>query len=93
MRHLLTPSKICTPEYIYTCVFLAHANWTLDNIKHGRYCHYWLKYQHNINDSQASVYVLDNAMVCAGICSGNAQCQQCIIAHTQIMVQPINTIF
>ena len=31
MRHLLTPSKICTPEYIYTCVFLAHANWTLDN--------------------------------------------------------------
>ena len=29
MRHLLTPSKICTPEYIYTCVFLAHANWTL----------------------------------------------------------------
>ena len=31
MRHLLTPSKICTPEYIYTCVFLAHANWTLVN--------------------------------------------------------------
>ena len=31
MRHLLTPSKICTPEYIYTCVFLAHANWTLDD--------------------------------------------------------------
>ena len=31
MRHLLTPSKICTPEYIYTCVFLAHANWTLDS--------------------------------------------------------------
>ena len=30
MRHLLTPSKICTPEYIYTCVFLAHVNWTLD---------------------------------------------------------------
>ena len=30
MRHLLTPSKICTPEYIYTCVFLVHANWTLD---------------------------------------------------------------
>ena len=29
MPHLLTPSKICTPEYIYTCVFLAHANWTL----------------------------------------------------------------
>ena len=29
MRHLLTPSKICTPEYIYTRVFLAHANWTL----------------------------------------------------------------
>ena len=29
MRHLLTPSKKCTPEYIYTCVFLAHANWTL----------------------------------------------------------------
>ena len=29
MHHLLTPSKICTPEYIYTCVFLAHANWTL----------------------------------------------------------------
>ena len=29
MRHLLTPSKICTPEYIYTCVFLVHANWTL----------------------------------------------------------------
>ena len=28
MRHLLTPSKICTPEYNYTCVFLAHANWT-----------------------------------------------------------------
>ena len=28
MRHLLTPSKICTPEYIYTRVFLAHANWT-----------------------------------------------------------------
>ena len=21
MRHLLTPSKICTPEYIYTCIF------------------------------------------------------------------------
>ena len=32
MRHLLTPSKICTPEYIYTRVFLAHANWTLENI-------------------------------------------------------------
>ena len=31
MRHLLTPSKICTPEYIYTCVFLAHANWTIVN--------------------------------------------------------------
>ena len=31
MRHLLTPSKICTPEYIYTRVFLAHANWTIDN--------------------------------------------------------------
>ena len=31
MRHLLTPSKICPPEYIYTCVFLAHANWTLDS--------------------------------------------------------------
>ena len=30
MRHLLTPSKICTPEYIYTRVFLAHANWTLE---------------------------------------------------------------
>ena len=30
MRHLLTPSKICTPEYIYTCVFLAHANWTFE---------------------------------------------------------------
>ena len=30
MRHLLTPSKICTLEYIYTCVFLAHANWTLE---------------------------------------------------------------
>ena len=29
MRHLLNPSKICTPEYIYTRVFLAHANWTL----------------------------------------------------------------
>ena len=29
MRHLLTPSKICIPEYIYTRVFLAHANWTL----------------------------------------------------------------
>ena len=28
MRHLLIPSKICTPEYIYTRVFLAHANWT-----------------------------------------------------------------
>ena len=24
----LPPSKICTPEYIYTRVFLAHANWT-----------------------------------------------------------------
>ena len=33
MRHLLTPSKICTPEYIYTCVFLAHANWTQDKKK------------------------------------------------------------
>ena len=32
MRHLLTPSKICTPGYIYTCVFLAHANWTLDQM-------------------------------------------------------------
>ena len=32
MRHLLTPSKICTPEYIYMCVFLAHANWTLDDL-------------------------------------------------------------
>ena len=31
MHHLLTPSKICTPEYIYTCVFLAHANWTLES--------------------------------------------------------------
>ena len=29
MRYLLTLSKICTPEYIYMCVFLAHANWTL----------------------------------------------------------------
>ena len=29
MHHLLTPSKICTPEYIYTCVFFAHAKWTL----------------------------------------------------------------
>ena len=29
MRHLLTPSKICTLEYVYTRVFLAHANWTL----------------------------------------------------------------
>ena len=29
MRHLLTPSNICIPEYIYTRVFLAHANWTL----------------------------------------------------------------
>ena len=29
MHHLLTPSKICTPENIYTRVFLAHANWTL----------------------------------------------------------------
>ena len=28
IRHLLTSSKICTPEYIYTCVFLVHANWT-----------------------------------------------------------------
>ena len=28
MRHLLTPSKICTREYIYMRVFLAHANWT-----------------------------------------------------------------
>ena len=28
MRHLFTPSKICTPEYIYTRVFLVHANWT-----------------------------------------------------------------
>ena len=28
MRHLLTPSKICTPEYFNKCVFLAHANWT-----------------------------------------------------------------
>ena len=28
MRHLLTPSKICTPEFIYTRVFLAHVNWT-----------------------------------------------------------------
>ena len=35
MRHLLTPSKICTPEYIYTCVFLAHANWTLDAPYHS----------------------------------------------------------
>ena len=26
--YLLTPSKICTPEYICTRVFLAHANWT-----------------------------------------------------------------
>ena len=42
MRHLLTPSKICTPEYIYTCVFLAHANWTLfyfilKYVKHDEY--------------------------------------------------------
>ena len=36
MRHLLTPSKICTPEYIYTRVFLAHANWTLDFNPLGR---------------------------------------------------------
>ena len=28
MHHLLTSSKICTPEYIYTRVFLTHANWT-----------------------------------------------------------------
>ena len=28
MRNLLTPSKICTPEYIYSRVFMAHANWT-----------------------------------------------------------------
>ena len=35
MRHLLTPSKICTPEYIYTCVFLAHANWTLHETLHA----------------------------------------------------------
>ena len=33
MRHLLTPSKICTPEYIYTRVYLAHANWTLYTTK------------------------------------------------------------
>ena len=32
MRHLLTPSKICTPEYIYACVFLAHANWTYNSL-------------------------------------------------------------
>ena len=32
MRHLLTPSKICTPEYIYTRVFFAHANWTLEKL-------------------------------------------------------------
>ena len=24
------PSKICTTEYIYTCIFLAHAKWTID---------------------------------------------------------------
>ena len=30
MRHLLTPSKICTMEYIYTRVLLVHANWTKD---------------------------------------------------------------
>ena len=29
MRHLLTPSRICTSGYIYTRVFLAPANWTL----------------------------------------------------------------
>ena len=28
MRHLLTLSKICTPEYIYMHVFLVHVNWT-----------------------------------------------------------------
>ena len=44
MRHLLTPSKICTPEYIYTCVFLVHANWTLVKPaslvqKHPNYVH------------------------------------------------------
>ena len=33
MRHLLTPSKICTPEYIYTRVFLAYANRTLDQLQ------------------------------------------------------------
>ena len=37
MRHLLTPSKICTPEYIYTRVFLAHANWTLGTGHHQMY--------------------------------------------------------
>ena len=34
MRHLLTPSKIYTPEYIYTRVFLAHVNWTLEIVLH-----------------------------------------------------------
>ena len=34
LRYLPSPSKIYTPKYIYTRVFLVHANWTLE--KHRR---------------------------------------------------------
>ena len=51
MHHLLTPSKICTPEYIYTRVFLAHANWTLDNfhiLAHGaKHFFFYKRKQHH----------------------------------------------
>ena len=30
LRLICTPEYKYTPEYIYTCVFFAHANWTLD---------------------------------------------------------------
>ena len=29
LRLICTPEYKYTPEYIYTCVFFAHANWTL----------------------------------------------------------------
>ena len=61
MRHLLTPSKICTPEYIYTYVFLAHANWTLD-WKHVAYVRN--KYDVRTNGDRA---IFDCDLVCYGL--------------------------
>ena len=32
LRLICTPEYKYTPEYIYTRVFFAHANWTLDTV-------------------------------------------------------------